>query len=199
MIDPAARTTPSGQAHAWSVHAPQENASDSAASASAARPNSAPAAPNRTVPPRKRAKPPRRPRTPPIPARMARIVIPVGRAAAAEPALAGGVQILDAGGRRTRRGADVGAGAGGGGCRRGAPAGVGSPGFDRSSGHCLPRRFRVGSVPPPSGLLHPSGPNVPDKPDLATRASVSAPVPRPAGPSAARRPSVLRSCAGSGA
>src|SRR6187431_3134535 len=95
MIDPAARTTPSGHAHGWSVHAPQENASDSAASASAARPKSAPAAPNRTVPPRKRAKPPRRPRTPPIPARMARIVMPVGRAAAAGAPLAGGVQMLE--------------------------------------------------------------------------------------------------------
>src|SRR4029078_7677801 len=101
MIEPAARTTPSGHAHGWSVHAPQEKASDSAASASAARPKSAPAAPNRTVPPRKREKPPRRPRTPPIPARMARIVIPVGRAALAEPALAGGGP---RGGRRGRGG-----------------------------------------------------------------------------------------------
>ena len=198
MIDPAARTTPSGHAHGWSVHAPQENASDSAASASAARPKSAPAAPNRTVPPRKRAKPPRRPRTPPIPARMARIVMPVGRAAAAEPALAGGVQVV--GRRRSGAGgADVGAGSAAPGGPPGSQLGSDRLVFDRSSGHCLPRQFRVGSVPPPSGLLHPSGMNVPDKPDSATRASVSAPVPRPAGPSAARRPSVHRSSVGSGA
>ena len=196
MIDPAARTTPSGHAHGCSVHAPQEKASESAASASAARPKSAPAAPNRTVPPRKRAKPPSRPRTPPIPARMARIVIPVGRAALAEPALAGGVQVVGRrrsgrwrSGRRSRIGPA--------GVPPGAQLGSDRLVFDRSSGHCLPRRFRVGSVPPPSGLPHPSGPNAPDKPDSATRASVSAPVPRPAGPSGGRRPSVHRSSAGS--
>ena len=199
MIDPAARTTPRGHAHGWSVHAPQANASDSAASASAARPKSAPAAPNRTVPPRKRAKPPRRPRTPPIPARMARIVIPVGRAAAAEARAGGrrpGRRRRRSGRWRSGRRSRIGRRRG---FHRGRRLGSDRRVFDRSSGHCLPRRFRVGSVPPPSGLLHPSGMNVPDKPDSATRASVSAPVPRPAGPSAARRPSVHRSSAGSGA
>jgi hypothetical protein len=52
-----------------------------------------------------------------MPARIARIVIPVGRAPAAEPALAGGVQVLEGGGAAgggAESGIGAGAGAGGG-------------------------------------------------------------------------------------
>ncbi len=59
------------------------------------------------------------------------------------------------------------------------------------SGSVASRRPRV--------LSHPSDPDAPDKPDSARRTSVSAPVRRPGGPSAERRPSGRRAVAGSAA
>ena len=111
-------------------------------------------APLATTPPTNSTpKPPRRPKTPPIPARTARIVMPVGRAAAAGAALAGGVHVVD--GRPAERAAARPAErAGARGrirCRRGR-------GWGRVCG-CLIGHLgiaslddiRVGSVPPPSG------------------------------------------------
>src|SRR5215210_6962429 len=103
-IPKMATATPRGHAHGLSVQAPYANATSRAAYARAQRPSTITAGLATTPPTNRTPNPPSRPKTPPIPARTARIVMPVGRAAVAEPALAGGVQVVDAGG------ADVGVG-----------------------------------------------------------------------------------------
>src|SRR6478752_5284265 len=126
MIAPAARTTPSGQAHGFICQAPIAKASPRPARASQARPKMAPDRPNTSAPSANAPKPANSEPTAPSPARNDRIVMPVGRAGAAA-VVAGGVQVVDAGGAADA-GVDAGTGAGGAGSGAGGvgSAGVGS-------------------------------------------------------------------------
>src|SRR3954451_5236838 len=94
MIAPAARTTPSGHAHGFICQAPIPKARPSPARASHARPKIAPDRPNTSVPTVNTVKPANKEPIAPMPARIARIVIPVGRAVA--DVAAGGDQVVDA-------------------------------------------------------------------------------------------------------
>src|SRR3954451_3899434 len=96
MMAPAARTMPSGHAHGFICHAPIPKARPRPARASHASPKMAADRPNTRVPSVNTVKPANSEPIAPRPARIERIVMPVGRSAIV--VAAGGVQVVDAGG-----------------------------------------------------------------------------------------------------
>src|SRR3954454_23778689 len=144
MMAPAASTTPSGHAHGFICQAPIANARPSPASASHASPKIAPDRPKMSDPSAKAPKPANSEPTAPIPARIERIVMPVGRSAIV--VAAGGDQVVDAGG-----GADAApaAGADAGGADT-VGGGVGSAGVGSVTRRFPPSRGLGSMFTPPS-------------------------------------------------